>query len=128
MKNLILGILVLSSFSALANPVAKSFNGKYQLKSGDPDNCQEKVLDISFRQDGVASNCLFGGGPSLALTQNESLVIKCLDQEQKGWMDNYRCNFVSDALTSTRGGDKVITQRFGRKCILSSTKWSSIET
>ncbi len=126
MQKLILAILTLGSFSAMAGDIAKSFDGKYELKTGP---CEERILDIKYKSDGEASNCLFNGGPRLSLTQNDSRTIKCLDHKrQQAWMDNYRCNFVSDARSSEQNGFKVITERSGRKCFLSSTKWNSITT
>lgn len=127
MKTIVTTLLLLGTFSAFASDIAKSFDGKYELKSGTA--CEERILDVKFRNDGEASNCLFGGGPRLSLTQNDSLIIKCLDhKKQQAWMDNYRCNFVSDARSSISNGNKVITERSGRKCFLASTKWSSITT
>lgn len=130
MKKFIAFLILTTSLPLFANDIAKSFIGKFELYEGTAGcSGMELVLNINYKEDGNPSSCLFGQGPRLVLTENESEVIKCLDhKDQQAWMDNYRCNFVSDARTSIKNGKKTITQRSGRKCLLSRTKWSSIST
>lgn len=121
-------MLSLSSLAANTKEIAKAFEGLYELDSGTGE-CARQTLDIKYYDDGNPHNCVDQEGPRLSLDAANGEVIRCIDsKEGHGAMDTFTCNFVWDAKTSTDRGNKIITLRKGRQCLIMPTKWSKIQT